>query len=93
MTPIPTSSSKRAVTDPSLVRSYRTRGANSFPRPQPTGGYDERVPENVEHLSELRAVAAKHGVEGLVQFRTNIADGEKTEKSLFGTLGLLRERV
>eukprot|EP00903_Cladosiphon_okamuranus_P011026 g10414.t1 len=43
------------------------------------GGYDERVAENVEHLSELRAAAARHGVEEMVEFRTNIADDARAD--------------
>lgn len=41
------------------------------------GGYDKRVPENVEHLEELKAVAARLGLEDAVEFRTNVADGEQ----------------
>lgn len=39
------------------------------------GGYDERVAENVEHLEELKTCARAEGLEDLVEFRTNIADG------------------
>ncbi|CAM9700600.1 unnamed protein product [Ectocarpus sp. 4 AP-2014] len=38
------------------------------------GGYDKRVPENVDHLSELEACAARLGLDSLVEFRTNVAD-------------------
>ena len=41
-----------------------------------SGGYDERVSENVEHLKELKARATEQGLEELVEFRTNVGDGE-----------------
>eukprot|EP00904_Undaria_pinnatifida_P012594 jgi/Undpi1/8465/HiC_scaffold_25.g10932.m1 len=43
------------------------------------GGYDERVSENVEHLQELRACAAKLGLTELVEFRTNVGDEERSQ--------------
>ncbi|CAM9954708.1 unnamed protein product [Pylaiella littoralis] len=43
------------------------------------GGYDKRVPENVQHLEELKAVAARLGLEDAVEFRTNVADDERAE--------------
>eukprot|EP00752_Nemacystus_decipiens_P011475 g10188.t1 len=43
------------------------------------GGYDQRVTENVEHLSELKAAAARSGVEDVVEFRTNVADDARAE--------------
>ncbi|CAN0574541.1 unnamed protein product, partial [Laminaria digitata] len=39
-----------------------------------SGGYDERVTENVEHLKELRKCAAEEDLEKLVEFRTNVGD-------------------
>ena len=39
------------------------------------GGYDERVAENVEHLEELKQRARELGLEDLVDFRLNVADG------------------
>ncbi|CAM9100504.1 unnamed protein product, partial [Scytosiphon promiscuus] len=43
------------------------------------GGYDKRVPENVDHLMELQARASNLGLEGLVEFRTNIPDDERSD--------------
>ncbi|CAM9218678.1 unnamed protein product [Ectocarpus sp. 12 AP-2014] len=43
------------------------------------GGYDKRVPENVDHLSELEACAARLGLDSLVEFRTNVADDARAE--------------
>lgn len=34
------------------------------------------MPENVDHLSELEACAARLGLDSLVEFRTNVADGK-----------------
>lgn len=39
------------------------------------GGYDERVPENVEHLLELKECVRSLGLDGAVEFRPNIGDG------------------
>lgn len=40
-----------------------------------TGGYDDRVAENVEHLDELKAQVTALGLDDFVDFRRNIADG------------------
>lgn len=47
------------------------------------GGYDKRVPENVDHLSELEACAARLGLDSLVEFRTNVADGKAGARGKF----------
>lgn len=41
------------------------------------GGYDERLPENVEHAAELEAVARDRGVGGRVLQRRNVSAGDK----------------
>ncbi|NWR28573.1 ALG2 mannosyltransferase, partial [Tachuris rubrigastra] len=41
------------------------------------GGYDKRVPENVEHYEELRTLAAKLGVNEHVTFLRSFSDEQK----------------
>ncbi|XP_023671315.1 alpha-1,3/1,6-mannosyltransferase ALG2 [Paramormyrops kingsleyae] len=41
------------------------------------GGYDERVAENVEHFSELKALASALGLEGYVTFLRSPSDQQK----------------
>ena len=39
----------------------------------------------MEHLLELRTAAARNGVEDMVQFRTNVADGENSKPVYYGS--------
>jgi alpha-1,3/alpha-1,6-mannosyltransferase len=41
------------------------------------GGYDPRLAENVEHLAELRALAASQGVAGRVAFLPSFSDAQR----------------
>ncbi|KAG8467189.1 hypothetical protein KFE25_000505 [Diacronema lutheri] len=41
------------------------------------GGYDKRVRENVEHLAELRALAAELGIGELVAFHRSVSEAER----------------
>lgn len=53
-----------------------------------SGGYDVRLPENVEYLEELKAVAASEGISDCVHFLTSISDEQKTSL-LRGALAVL----
>lgn len=53
-----------------------------------SGGYDVRLPENVEYLEELRRVALSEGISECVQFLTSISDAQKTSL-LRGALAVL----
>ena len=41
------------------------------------GGYDPRLPENVEHLEELRALAGELGLRGSVLFLPSFSDSQR----------------
>eukprot|EP00887_Chlorella_sp_A99_P001385 scaffold8.g1385.t1 len=43
------------------------------------GGYDARLPENVEHLRELRALAEELGVASSVHFLPSFSDAQRAE--------------
>jgi alpha-1,3/alpha-1,6-mannosyltransferase len=44
-----------------------------------SGGYDERLKENVEYLEELRSLAEKEGVSDRVNFITSCSTAERNE--------------
>lgn len=44
-----------------------------------SGGYDERLKENVEYLEELRSLAEKEGVFDRVNFITSCSTAERNE--------------
>ncbi|KAG2292327.1 hypothetical protein Bca52824_038996 [Brassica carinata] len=44
-----------------------------------TGGYDERLKENVEYLEELKSLAEKEGVSNRVSFITSCSTAERNE--------------
>ncbi|GLI65070.1 hypothetical protein VaNZ11_008495, partial [Volvox africanus] len=48
------------------------------PRLVVAGGYDPRLPENVEHLRELREVASQLGVQSSVRFVPSFTDRQRT---------------
>lgn len=55
-----------------LPPAYRARVSLAV-----AGGYDPRVAENVQHLAELRALAAELGIAGLVAFHCSVSDAER----------------
>lgn len=44
-----------------------------------SGGYDERLKENVEYLEELKSLAEKEGVSNRVNFITSCSTAERNE--------------
>ncbi|GIL59583.1 hypothetical protein Vafri_14317 [Volvox africanus] len=48
-----------------------------WPRLVVAGGYDPRLPENVEHLRELREAASQLGVQGSVRFVPSFTDRQR----------------
>ncbi|ESQ27243.1 hypothetical protein EUTSA_v10019736mg [Eutrema salsugineum] len=60
-----------------LRRVYRK--PIDFIEEQTTGGYDERLKENVEYLEELKSLAEKEGVSDRVNFITSCSTGERNE--------------
>ena len=82
----------RALAAVTQRQATRTRGGaggstaapSSRTPPPPTdavlilaGGYDPRLPENVDHLEELRALAAAEGVAGRVAFLPSFSDAQR----------------
>ena len=60
------------------LRELRGRGAQySACRLVLAGGYDPRLPENVEHLQELTALAEAAGVAGAVRFLPSFTDRQR----------------
>lgn len=60
------------------LAELRARGARyAAARLVVAGGYDPRLPENVEHLAELRALAEARGVAASVRFLPSFTDAQR----------------
>ena len=60
-------------------RALKGQGRAGLPRLVLAGGYDERLPENVEHLRELQHLAAERGLAKCVAFAPSFSDARRAE--------------
>ena len=60
-------------------RALKGQGRAGLPRLVLAGGYDERLPENVEHLRELQRLAAERGLAKCVAFAPSFSDACRAE--------------